>query len=137
MMKTINLLKLASIALFMVFAFGACKKDKTTPRVDIKGKWTGIIEGFDYDGSYFFNIMDGGKLEVEYGIEPNDIIEGTWELKGSVFTATYSISDGPVNATATFDSSVASGGKLTPGTWQFKDYPDVKGKWSMTKDKVQ
>lgn len=42
-MKTINLLKLTSIALFMVFTFSACKKDKTTPKVSIDGKWVGTL----------------------------------------------------------------------------------------------
>ncbi|MGB4774353.1 MAG: hypothetical protein WBP45_04215 [Daejeonella sp.] len=112
-----KLLKLSAVALFMAFAFTACKKDETTtpviPEVPaIQGKWAGryqLANNTEYDNLYF-TVEDKGVFKLSDEENPKLVdATGTWELVGTQFKATIpNYDDDPTASfifTAKFDSN--------------------------------
>ena len=123
------------VAALIVFSFASCKKDKDVPAsVSVEGMYAGKY-GFDNDApdtDQKYNIKPGGVFQ-EIGVNSGAVVgEGTWQINGNNFTATYTIVWSPFNVysvSATFDPAT---GKLT-GTWGYDNSPTDGGKIDMTK----
>ncbi|MGB4774714.1 MAG: hypothetical protein WBP45_06065 [Daejeonella sp.] len=134
-----KLLKLSAVALFMAFAFTACKKDQVTPssKTAILGKWSGKLNTVttNINRNYYFNIKsEGSELEIRFDDPNSPPFIGTWSLNASnnKFTGTYE-DNGVINLTGTFD---VANGKLD-GDYEYinSEEDPNPGKFAMTKDK--
>jgi hypothetical protein len=109
-----KLVRLASLALLLVMAGAACKKD-AEPAFVIEGKWEGKLGTGNATPASFVGLK----------IKPNGVLErfsgngevaatGTWQLKGTAFTGMYTFTSGTVvNIKATVDKSKY----IFTGTW--------------------
>jgi|KBSSwiS6_1023812.scaffolds.fasta_scaffold01119_4 hypothetical protein len=129
------LMKNLVVGVLIVFSFASCKKDKdTSPSIPIEGVYTGKygLDNDTPDTDQKYNIKAGGIFQ-EIGVNSGAVVgEGTWQLNGNNFTATYTIVWAPFSkysVSATFDPAT---GKLT-GTWGYDNSPSDGGKIDMTR----
>jgi hypothetical protein len=109
-------LKSVSLAILLMAAFVACKKDSEPAVFTMTGKWIGAL-GLNNDvpsGYYALNIKSNGTVErIDSDGDVN--ATGTWTLEGEEFTALYTYPGGTiVNVEGTVDKSQK---KLT-GNWE-------------------
>jgi hypothetical protein len=109
-----RLVRLVSLALLLVVAGTACKKD-SEPAFVMEGKWEGKLGTGNATPTSFvgLKIKTNGVLER---ISTNGEVAatGTWQLKGTAFTGMYTFTSGTVvNIKATVDKSK----HILTGTW--------------------
>ena len=107
-----------ALCFISIITFASCskKKEDVKPEFPIEGKWVGkysVLSG-PYNNYYSFNIKAGGVIELlnDLGEKTG---EGTWDLDGATFFATYTYGgpDGVFSVLATFKKDT---GELE-GTW--------------------
>ena len=109
-------LKSVSLALLLMAALVACKKDSEAPAFTMVGKWTGKIGSGNNEpsGQYALNVKANGTIErVSSGGEVS--ATGTWALEGTVFTAMYTYPNGTV---VDVDGSVDKAQMKLTGNWE-------------------
>ena len=108
--------KSIALALLVVIAGIACKKDSTDSEFSVHGKWSGKI-GNNADvptGQFALNIKSGGTIE-RLNSSGSAVGTGTWSLTGNNFTATYTMTSSGtvVNINGTLDK----GQSKLAGNW--------------------
>lgn len=90
-----KLVKIFSLALILLTtAFVSCKKEKEERAYIMQGNWEGSIRntGSPLSGFFGIRILPGNKLE-RYNSSGVTKATGTWELKGTSFSGTYTYED--------------------------------------------
>lgn len=96
----------------------ACKKDNdSVAEFNIVGMWEGKIGSGSNtpSGQYALNIKSNGTVE-RISASGNVSATGTWQLNGTVFTATYTYPG--TGGTATVDASVDKAKNKIDGMWE-------------------
>lgn len=128
-----RILKSVIIALVVATTIIACKKDSDKKADSVEGTYSGKY-GYGTATPIYnfkFRVNAGGSFQELSTNTGNPTGQGTWQLNGSLLTATYTmLSTGNVySVSATYNSSTH---KLT-GSWGYDNNPADGGKIDMTK----
>jgi hypothetical protein len=115
-------LKIAFIALLFQTVFIACKKETaTTPSAPVEGMYLGKY-GFGNetpDKNYTLQLKSNGIIQELGQSSGNPTGEGSWQLKGNNFTASYKMLFSPFSDYYIVAVLNPSTGTLS-GTWGYK-----------------
>ena len=123
-----KLVRMVSLALLLVIAGTACKKD-SEPAFIMEGRWEGKLgSGTSTPGSFIgLKIKANGELE-RFTMNGELAASGTWQLKGTAFTGVYTFTSGTVVSLA---GEVNKGEGKISGTWQ--NSASESGSWYVNK----
>jgi hypothetical protein len=135
---------LASLLLALSFKPFSCKKSETTvPASEIIGTWSGTytVDQLPDNGPmpYRFIISENGKLRTQGTGADGRVYyhEGTWEMKGNTFAATYTTINRYWSTVTQSAKMTYADGRFTDATWTDVKNPDghLDGKFQgLTRD---
>lgn len=126
-------MKLRSIMagiMILTMAMFSCKKDDTTPKFNIEGKWSGKHGEVVPDTYYGLVFKPNGVLQ-RVAASGTVGATGTWNFSGNILTGTYTFDNGTVvSLKATYD---AAAGKLS-GTYGYGSDTSGEAVFYLTRD---
>jgi len=129
-----KILKSVIAAFVITTILFACKKDSDNTGSAVEGTYSGKY-GYGVDNpsyAFKFRINSGGSFQELSTTTGNPTGQGTWQLNGSVLTATYTMLFSPYSVYS-ISASYNSSTKKLAGSWGYDNNPNDGGKIDMTK----